>query len=155
MSALKSANGWTASADQLAIGVKSFQIKGTERKVRCAELVAPLLCGFASEFHHLVEVIDEDKTFDDWGYAFRDVRGGSVLSNHASGTAIDLNATQHPLGKSGTFTDEQVTIIQRLCKKYGLKWGGDYVQRKDEMHFEVTLTPAKAAALVKKLGANK
>jgi hypothetical protein len=43
-------------------------------------------------------------------------------------------------------------MIRALAKKYGLKWGGDYVNRKDEMHFEVIITPAKAAELIKKLG---
>ena len=154
MSNLKSANGWPASKDQAVIGVKSFQVKGTDRKMRVAESIAPLLCGFAADFHDLIEPIDEG-VFDDWAYAFRDVRGGTALSNHASGTAIDLNATLHPLGKSDTFTPEQVKTIRLLCKKYGLKWGGDYVHRKDQMHFEVTLTPAKAAALVKRLGVKK
>jgi len=147
-------NGYPASKDPAEIGIKSYLIKGTDRKMRVAEKVAPLLCGFAADFHDLIEPIDEG-TFDDWAYAFRDVRGGTALSNHASGTAIDLNATLHPLGESDTFTPEQVKIIRLLCKKYGLKWGGVFVHRKDEMHFEVSLTPAKAAALVKRLGVNK
>jgi hypothetical protein len=120
-------------------------------KLACAKAVAPLLVGFAAEFHELIEPIDEG-TLDDWGYAYRDVRGSTTtLSNHSSGTAIDLNATQHPLGKVGTFPAEKVPMIRALAKKYGLLWGGDYRNRKDEMHFEVTLTPAKAAALIKKL----
>jgi len=84
------------------------------------------------------------------------VRGTTdKLSNHSSGTAIDLNATRHPLGKVGTFPNEKVPMIRALAKKYGLIWGGDYRNRKDEMHFEVGLTPAKAAALVKKLETSK
>jgi hypothetical protein len=43
-------------------------------------------------------------------------------------------------------------MLRALATKYGLKWGGDYVNRKDEMHFEVNLNPAKAAALIVKLG---
>jgi len=74
------------------------------------------------------------------------------LSNHSSGTAIDLNAPKHPLGKVGTFPPEKVPMIRALATKYGLKWGGDYQNRKDEMHFEVNLNPAKAAALIVKLG---
>jgi hypothetical protein len=35
-----------------------------------------------------------------------------------------------------------------LAKKYGLKWGGDYRNRKDEMHFEIELSEAKVAALI-------
>jgi hypothetical protein len=145
---LKSSNGWTASADQNEIGIKSFPVKGTKIKLRCAEKVAPLLIGFAEEFHELIEPIDEG-TLDDWGYAFRMVRGSTEkLSNHSSGTAIDLNATQHPLGKVGTFPAEKVPMIRALAKKYGLRWGGDYKSRADEMHFEIDLSEAKVAALI-------
>jgi hypothetical protein len=148
---IKSANGWTASKVRAEIGIESFPIPGTKVKLACAKAVAPLLVGFAAEFHELIEPIDEG-TLDDWGYAYRDVRGSTTtLSNHSSGTAIDLNATQHPLGKVGTFPIEKVPMIRALAKKYGLIWGGDYRNRKDEMHFEIALTPAKAAALIKKL----
>jgi hypothetical protein len=114
--------------------------------------VAPLLIGFAKEFHELIEPIDEG-ALDDWGYAFRNIRGVTEkLSNHASGTAIDLNAPKHPLGAVGTFPAEKVPMIRALAKKYGLRWGGDYVNRKDEMHFEIDITPVRAAALIVKLG---
>jgi hypothetical protein len=152
---IKSANGWTASKDRSEIGIDSFLIPGTKVKLACAKAVAPLLVGFAAEFHRLIEPIDEG-TLDDWGYCFRQVRGSTDnLSNHSSGTAIDLNATQHPLGKVGTFPIEKVPMIRALAKKYGLIWGGDYRNRKDEMHFEIALTPAKAAALIDKLGQSK
>jgi len=146
-----SANGWPASKDRAEIGIKSFTVPGTDLKLSCAEAVAPLIIGFASEFHRLIENIDGAK-LDDWGYCFRDVRGVTgKLSNHSSGTAIDLNATQHPLGKVGTFPNEKVPMIRALAKKYGMIWGGDYQNRKDEMHFEIALTPAKAAELIAKL----
>jgi hypothetical protein len=80
------------------------------------------------------------------------VRGTTdKLSNHSSGTAIDLNATQHALGKVGTFESGKVPMIRALAKKYGLTWGGDYKNRKDEMHFEVAINPDKVAAFIKKL----
>jgi len=152
---MTSQNGWKASKNRAEIGIDSFTIPGTKVKLACAKAVAPLLVGFAAEFHELIEPIDEG-TLDDWGYAYRDVRGSTTsLSNHSSGTAIDLNATQHPLGKVGTFPIEKVPMIRALAKKYGLIWGGDYRNRKDEMHFEIALTPAKAAALIEKLGKSK
>ncbi len=148
---MKSSNGWPASKDRAAIGIKSFTVPGTDLKLACAEAVAPLLIGFAAEFNRLIEPIDGAK-LDDWGYAFRDIRGNvGKLSNHSSGTAIDLNAVKHPLGAVGTFPNEKVPMIRALAKKYGLIWGGDYRNRKDEMHFEVALTPAKVAALIAKL----
>jgi hypothetical protein len=149
---LTSYNGYPASKDPAEIGIKSYLIKGTDRKVRAAESVGHLLAAFASEFHNLIEPIDVG-VFDDWGYAFRMVRGTTdKLSCHSSGTAIDLNATKHPLGKYDTFSAEKVPIIRALSKKYGLKWGGDFKGRPDDMHFEVTVNLKKAKALTLKLG---
>jgi hypothetical protein len=145
---LISQNNWPASKDAAEIDIISVPIEGTKVKVRCAKAVAPLIAGFCSEFHKLIEPIDQG-SLDDWGYCFRMVRGSTdKLSNHSSGTAIDLNATQHPLGRVGTFPAEKVPIIRALAKKYGLKWGGDFRNRKDEMHFEIELSEAKVAALI-------
>jgi hypothetical protein len=84
------------------------------------------------------------------------VRGSTDnLSNHSSGTAIDLNATEHPLGKVGTFPAEKVPMIRALAKKYSLIWGGDYRNRKDEMHFEIAILPSKVEAAIAKIGATK
>lgn len=149
---LTSYNGYPASKDQNEIGIKSYPVTGTDLRLRCAESVGPLLAAFAAEFHNLIEPIDRG-TLDDWGYAFRMVRGSTDrLSCHSSGTAIDLNATKHPLGKVGTFPAEKVPMIRALSKKYGLKWGGDFKSRADEMHFEVEVSPAKAKALIASLG---
>ena len=143
-------NGWPASKDRNEIGIKSYTVPGTTVKLACAEKVAPLLIGFAEEFHKLIEPIDGSN--DDWGYCYRMVRGSTdKLSNHSSGTALDLNASKHPLGKSGTFDEQKVPMLRALAKKYGLKAGMDYINRKDEMHFEIALDAAKVAALITKL----
>lgn len=152
---IKSANGWTASKVRAEIDIDSFLIPGTKIKLTCNKVIAPLLVGLAAEFHQLIEPIDEG-SLDDWGYCYREIRGSSMnLSNHSSGTAIDLNSSKHPLGKVGTFPNEKVPMIRALAKKYGCIWGGDFRSRKDEMHFEIALTPAKAAALIEKLGQTK
>jgi hypothetical protein len=145
-------NGWPASADPEEISIKSYAVPGTNRKLKCAEPVAPLLIGFAAEFHALIEPIDEGG-LDEWGYAYRMVRGSTDrLSCHSSGTAIDLNAIKHPLGAIGTFPADKVPMIRALAKKYGLAWGGDYRNRKDEMHFEINVNAEKAAKIITKLG---
>jgi len=152
MSQLLSQNNWIASKDATEIHIVSVPIEGTKVKVRCAKAVAPLIAAFCKDFHELIEPIDGGQ-LDDWGYCFRNVRGSNdKLSNHSSGTAIDLNATKHPLGKVGTFPAEKVPMIRALAKKYGMIWGGDFKSRADEMHFEIAITPAKAAALIGSLG---
>jgi hypothetical protein len=145
-------NGYPASKDPDEIKIKSYPVNGTDRKLRCAESVGPLLAAFAAEFHELIEPIDEG-IFDDWGYAYRMVRGHQTkLSCHASGTAIDLNSVKNGLGKVNTFPPDKVPMIRALAKKYGLKAGMDFKTRPDPMHFEVEVSPAKAKALIESLG---
>lgn len=148
----KSQNGWPANKDPNVIKVKSYPVPGTKIKLRVAQRCAPLLVAFAADFHQLVEPIDEG-SLDDWCYAYRPIRGQTTgLSNHASGTAIDLNATKHPLGKRNTFTSDQRDILDELCKKYLIKGGYTFRKRADDMHFEIGCSPSEASAKIKALG---
>lgn len=79
------------------------------------------------------------KLLDDWGYAYRPIRGQtSNLSNHSSGTAVDINATRWPLGTTH-MPAKMVRKIRRRLRLYGgcIRWGGDYSGRKDQMHLEI------------------
>lgn len=131
-----SQNGWVANrADRTA----NLNIPGTRRNIRVRN-DAPgfLLLEVASAFDRLVEDIEAGQ-LDDWGYAERPIRGGTALSNHASGTAIDLNALRHPLGVANTFSSPQRTKILEIIRTTSdhVRWGGTYTGRKDEMHFEI------------------
>lgn len=88
-----------------------------------------------------------------WGWAYRPVRGATVVSEHAAGTAIDLNAPKHPLGRQGTFTRSQVNKINQILRDLDgvVRWGGNYAGRKDEMHFELQGGVKKLAAVAKKI----
>ena len=106
--------------------------------------VYTVLSHFADRFHAEIEPIDLDSS---WGWDYRPIRGeDDILSNHASGTAIDFNAPEHPLGSTGTFIDEQITRLRELLDELApvLVWGGDF-ERPDEMHFEVVGTPEEVA----------
>lgn len=131
-----SQNGYTAN-DVTLTSVRT--IPGTTREIRVRTGPAgDLLLWVAGQFDKRVEDIEAGQ-LDDWGYAERPIRGGTELSNHASGTAIDLNAPKHPLGAVGTFSRDQVKAIHAIIAEAGwcIRWGGDYSGRKDEMHFEV------------------
>jgi hypothetical protein len=148
---LTSQNGWTASANKNAIGVKNFDVPGTTRHFSCASAVAPILINFAAEFHQTIEKIDVG-TYDDWGYNFALIPNSKDYSNHCSGTALDIDATLHPWKKSGTFKPLKLIQLRLLVKKYGIRWGGDYLHGfKDEMHFEITETPEQVKARIAKM----
>ena len=104
----------------------------------------------AEQFNKRVEKIVKAKS---WGWAYRDIRGASKLSNHASGTAVDFNAPDHWLGAVGTFTKTQEAEIRKILQEVEgvVRWGGDYSGRKDEMHFEINLQPKGSAANVKRV----
>jgi hypothetical protein len=150
---MKSSNGWPASPIQSEIGIGIFTVVSGIRPVRfrCVAAVAPLLVGALKEWHKKVEKLEPGEV---QGYAFRDVRGGNgTLSNHASGTAVDIWPSRHPQGdKDGNLTKEQQNAILAICKKYGLRSGGIYKSAKpDWMHIEIDVTLAKAALLIKNL----
>lgn len=145
-----SQNGWPANNRSLT---KVWTIPGTSRTIRLeAGDAGFILCHFAAWFDKNIEDIEAGQ-LDDWGYAERPIRGGTTLSNHASGTAIDLNAVKHPLAAVGTFTPAQRDRIRAKLREYGgvIRWGGDYSGRKDEMHFEINASFARTREIATRL----
>lgn len=68
------------------------------------------------------------------GYNYRNIRGSDRLSQHAFGTAIDLNALTNQLGQNTS----DIPQAAQLARKHGLEWGGNWKGRPDPMHFEYT-----------------
>lgn len=136
-----SQNGWRANDPSV---VSRRQVPGTNVWLTVHNGPAgDLLLQVASLFDRLVQNIDTPPggTPDDWGFAMRPIVGSTVLSNHASGTAIDLNATRWPLGSdpSVNLNSGQIMRVRQIVSATGgvVRWGGDYVGRKDPMHFEI------------------
>lgn len=70
------------------------------------------------------------------GFNYRNMRGGNKLSQHAFGTAIDINAAANPfLGRGQAVVTDLPSNTADLAKKWGLEWGGTW-SRPDAMHFE-------------------
>lgn len=147
-------NGWPVGTPASAIGVANYTVPGTSvvLPVKAGD-VATVLMYVAGRFNGEVEPLRSGQC---WGYGYRkNVNNPSVWSNHASGTAIDLNAVLHPNGAKGTFTGSQVASIRSILSFCGdvIYWGGDYRGTTDEMHFEIDVAPGDQAlpALVNKI----
>lgn len=148
-----SQNGYSVNADL----IESVHIPGTAVTISMRKgSPAVVLRYVAEQFNLHVEKLHAGAC---WGYAHRNIRGGTELSNHATGTAIDLNADHHPLGTDPhhTFTVKQISEIHDIlirCHVKGVpvvRWGGDYHARKDSMHFELLhppLVPTLAALIL-------
>jgi hypothetical protein len=157
-------NGWPGIPD--ARNLERVNIRGTDLTFRLAPgLPAWILAEFAARFHECVESLDGPQ-LDDWSYAWRKVRGSQTsLSCHASGTAIDLNATRHPRGFRGTFTARNREALLGLLNKFkdpqtgscALLWGGQFSAHStvDEMHFQIKGDSALLARVKAKLTAEE
>ena len=150
-----SQNGWPIDPARSA-----RTVPGTNIRIVVADGPAgDVLMHVAARFDATVEDIDTATggVLDDWGYAHRPIAGSNVWSNHASGTAIDLNATRHVQGKRGSFSSAQVAAIRVILSEVDnvVRWGGDYTGSSvDEMHFEINADAARVAAVAARLGGN-
>ena len=89
----------------------------------------------------------------------RFVRGSTTtLSNHAWGTAFDVNVSANYLWHLPAFPGENGSLFKLVpvAQDYGFGWGGHYRGRLDGMHFEAlkVLTAAELAAANAKYGVN-
>jgi peptidoglycan hydrolase-like protein with peptidoglycan-binding domain len=148
-----SQNGWPASPDKAALGIVNPTVPNTNVKFPQGVLagdVATVLMYVASQFHHNVEPLVAGSC---WGYYYKKIEDSNTISNHASGTAIDINAESHPMGRSGTFRPAQVVQIRKILSFCGgvVRWGGDYTGRKDEMHWEINTNAAAVSRLAQRI----
>ena len=87
---------------------------------------------------------------DTGAYNFRKMRGSNKWSNHAFGTALDVNWNTNPM-QNPLKTDMpagMIAEIENIRTVDGIRvfrWGGRYTRKKDAMHFEIMVTPKELA----------
>lgn len=129
-------NGFTVlAAGDSRLG--SFELAG--RPFVVADFALPAFRWWAT-FLHAVEPATEAGW--EGGHAYRKVAGTDVWSEHAAGTAVDWNASQHPRGASkyAGWNSDQVRFLRwGLATPLGkmIEWGADWTSP-DPMHFELT-----------------
>ncbi len=76
-----------------------------------------------------------------WAGSFvpRRIRGRNALSNHAWGTAFDINAPENWLNQEPAAVGKKGSLLKLvpIANKHGFFWGGHYRSRKDGMYFEL------------------
>lgn len=91
-------------------------------------------------------LLDRILTFEG-GYAARFIRGtqnrsSRPLSNHAWGTAFDINAGTNGFGQEPALLGQKgcVRELVAIANQQGFFWGGHFKGKKDGMHFELGKT---------------
>lgn len=162
-------NGWVASPDPAAIGIdtnwsvlgsRPFANGGYPGGVKAGS-VSVIFKYLVTRLHNEVEPMMTDPStgqigYGCWGYGYRaNVNNPSVLSCHASGTAIDYNAPRHPNGTvapggGSGWTTAQAEKIRGIIADLGgvVRW----LWSNDPMHFEIIGSEAQCAAVAARLG---
>ena len=102
-------------------------------EIECHRAIQPLLHSIAEEIvsrgiESLIHTVDGC-----WNV--RSIVGSSHPSLHSWGLAIDLNASEFPLGSS----KRQEPTLLHLFARRGFFYGGDFYRRPDPMHWHYTL----------------
>ena len=92
------------------------------------------------QLHTRVESMDySSPDADEYAYSYRRNKNNpDAWSCHASASAFDYNATEHPNGVPRTWSPAQVAEIRAIQKEvgYGVHCGMDFSHTKDDMHFQ-------------------
>ena len=138
-------NGWLASPDRAEIGVVASDVFPGGVKAGDVSIVLGYVM---RQLDARVEPIVDGWC---WGYTYKaNVNNPSQLSCHASGTAGDFNAPDHPNGSSGTFTAAQRGQIYAILDE--VQGAVSWLEGYDEMHFEISVDAADLAVVAAALG---
>ena len=78
----------------------------------------------------------------DGSFVPRFIRGNrTVLSNHAFGTAFDINAALNPRGTRPLLVGKKGSVreLVTIANDHGFYWGGHFGAKPDGMHFEIAI----------------
>lgn len=147
-----SGNGWVASPEPSDIGIVDTTIAGISIAGGLRGGDVGVVLGYViKQVNDRVEPLRIAG-----GYNYRpNVNNPDELSNHASGTAVDYNPSEHGNGlpTTSTWTAGQIQDIHSiLAETEGVvRWGGDYHSTPDSMHFEINEDAFAVARIAVKL----
>ncbi len=141
----------------------NFKHKVKEGEIICNKAIAEDLLEIFKELYENEYEIAKIRLIDEYGgdddasceddntscFNYRVTTGGSTLSRHAYGMAIDINPYENPYvtkyngdrpyaDRSKDFEHKITTsdLCYKLFTERGFKWGGSWINIKDYQHFE-------------------
>ena len=111
---------------------------GAPSGMRFHKLAAAQLQGLWQDWE-AAGLLDRILTYDG-AFVPRFIRGSTTtLSNHAFGSAFDINASLNGLGITPPLTGQRGAVreLVQLANTWGFYWGGHFSTRPDGMHFEI------------------
>lgn len=112
-------NGWDAIPDGASKNLRTIEIPGTKRKIKVHREAAPLFAAFYADWQReMPKRMDLNPGPTD-GWNYRPSRMVKGLSNHSSGTAVDVLYTSVlPADGKPHMTREEKQILDRILSRY-------------------------------------
>lgn len=116
---------------------------------RAADAIRAVFAAWeAADLLHLIRTFDgcfnprykRGKSPSDGAHGLKDSVDVTLLSNHAFGSALDINADDNPFGGPVAKIGRRgcVREMVEIANAHNLYWGGHYQSTKDGMHFELS-----------------
>ena len=166
-----SMNGWPAIRFSADPRLRTITIPGTKRSVRVARAAAPLFAAFLADWNRLMPARLKLNVGPVDGWNYRASRMSSNLSDHSSGTAVDVRYDILKADSKHHMTAGETEILKKILAQYVTSDGhhvlaNGYVWKScDEMHTELSqgwdrgakrnTTAADVAQVIKRLKIDK
>ncbi|MBF6085230.1 M15 family metallopeptidase [Nocardia cyriacigeorgica] len=133
--ALITENGWPQVGRSACVNPVVPGTADVRPEVRAGD-AATILIAWCAWWHKNIRPIDRYKPRDYWGWS---ATNAVWNSNHLSGTAVDLNATELPWQRR-TMSAAEVARIEEGLRLFDgtIFWGGHW-DRVDQMHAQLNL----------------
>lgn len=123
--------------------VLAWDITAPVRKIRvhrkCEDSLLAILNNIADHFGSEQEIESNRLHLYGGCYNFRLMRGGTSLSMHSFGCAIDLDPSHNQLGKAYSEKDGMMPMaVVKIFEREGWVWGGRW-HRPDCQHFQAAV----------------
>jgi hypothetical protein len=153
-----SLNGWPVLTNSSTL-LRTGLVPKTTRKIRMHRDVLPLFLALAFDYDEWIARIDVGP-LDDAGYAYRQANAANGWSNHASGTALDLNWSKEGAQRASNrafWAKNDIRLHTTQIKRiyHVVDWGGDWSAKFwDPMHWEIApgVTKLHVVQQIHKLG---
>ncbi len=120
---------------QVSQSLVDWRIPGTSRTVRVHERLLPALNQVADNLNANLAAGRSYYIYSSYGWVWRTVGGNLQPSEHAFGSAFDINPSNNPYSADNVLRTNMPDWFVESFTDAGFCWGGDWVDIKDAMHF--------------------
>ena len=130
--------------DQVLGSLVDWNLPGSDATLRVHKRSLPALTQVADALNvHLAAGTSYD-IYSAYAWSWRTVGGTTPPSEHAFGTAMDINPSDNPYSRDNVLRTNMPDWFVQSFVDAGFCWGGNWVDTKDAMHFSwsgPTVTP--------------